>query len=123
MAYGDSANWDGKLPTSLAAASYDVEWKVYWRGMSSLPFLRGTITLFPGEDAEDVADKLSREWNNQNPSGRQAEYEPAVNERQIVWGGAPDKMEFRVTGGPPVEVEYGVKVELFTGAGLFVFKS
>ena len=54
MAYGDSANWDGKLPASTATTTYTVEWKVYWRGVAGRPFLTATMILLPGDDDEDV---------------------------------------------------------------------
>jgi hypothetical protein len=128
MAYGDSANWDGNVPTALS--SYTLEWQVEWRGQTGPPKpFTCKIQFFGGEDARTVASALARAWDDENPHGRQAAFDGAVNAYQVRFDGPPHDMAFKCyKDGDPVpsnytKVLYGQRTPIYPGWGLSVFKS
>jgi len=133
MAYGDSANWDGSVPPALS--TFTLEWQVIWKRRSDYQELAVPcrIQFFGDEKAVDVAERLHLAWNAQNPQGRVAIYDKAMNAYQIKWENGPYAMEFKcykdtTPPTPPLaftRVGYGVRVPIFTGPGwsLEVFKS
>lgn len=131
MSYGDSANWDGVVPSALS--TFSLEWQVIWKRRSDYQELAVPcrIQFFGDEKAVDVAERLALAWNTQNPQGREAKYDKVMNASQIKWENGPYAMEFKCyRDGTPVpaaftRVGYGVRAPIFTGAGwsLEVFKS
>ena len=125
MGLGDSANWNGTLPAILAVSAKSLEWRVSWQGRNELQSLKCVVRLFAGANGESVATAVAKAWNDENPEGRQAEYDRDYNKQQIYWYGSPDKMEFRVfdTGtapsGPFLDVPYGNMVTVHEDLRVF----
>ena len=138
MSYGDSANWDGKVPEA-SYTEYMIEWRTKFKG-SGLP-LFCSFEVNTDYEIMKVAGELAGAWNGQNPSARRAIYNNANPNLacKVQFDGEVAKMWVRgylkpAVGTPPPpessvpfkEVAYGDKTQVLTnsaGDKLSVFRA
>ncbi len=98
MGYGDSANWNGTVP-SASEVDWTIEWKTTFQALKGWVrrSLMCSFDVHSNDPPYQVAEIMAEAWNDQHPEGRWAIYESENRNRlcRVTFDGYVYKMEVR----------------------------